>query len=112
MTRAASLVGAGILGAGVAAAALCAVQFVMGGASDDEAPIIVKNGSTTIETFDGTWTDDQGARWKNVTNKTHRNELWVRVDFTDGTTSCKASGHPVRIDYSQAGFQAIIHFAN
>ena len=111
MSRAASLVAVGVLGATVGVAAIWAVQFIKG-ASEDEAPIIVKNGSTTIETFDGKWGDDQGANWRNDTNKTHNNELWVRVDFTDGTSSCKAAGHPVRIDYSQAGFQATFNFAN
>jgi len=111
MSRTASLVAVGVLGVTIGAAAILAVQFIKG-ASEDEAPIIVKNGSTTIETFDGKWADDQGARWRNDTLKTHGNELWVRVDFTDGTSSCKASGHPVMIDYSQPGFQAIFNFAN
>lgn len=76
--------------------------------SQDEGPIIVGNGSMTIDT-DGQWEDDGGA-WKNVTGKDNKNELWVRVDLTDGTT-CKGSGHPVHVEYSAGGFKATFNVA-
>ena len=54
--------------------------------AEDEGPIIVKNGSMTIDTdgANAAWRDDGGA-WSNETGKDHRGDLWVRVDLTDGT---------------------------
>ena len=77
-------------------------------ASEDEAPIIVKNGSMTIDTA-GEWQDDGGA-WSNETGKDHRGDLWVRVNLTDGTT-CKGTGRPVHVEYSVGGFKAIFNVA-
>jgi hypothetical protein len=79
--------------------------------AEDEGPIIVKNGSMTIDT-DGTnaaWQDDGGA-WSNETGKDHRGDLWVRVDLTDGTM-CRPTnpGHPVQIEYSISGFRPIFN---
>lgn len=76
--------------------------------SEDEAPIIVKNGSMTIETG-GEWQED-GGTWSHESGKGHQNNLWVRVDLTNGAT-CKGTGHPVRVDYSIQGFQAIFTVA-
>jgi hypothetical protein len=76
--------------------------------ADEEAPIRVKNGSMTIDTEDGTWQADGGA-WSNETvKKEHKGELWVRVNLTSGTT-CKGSGHPVQIEYSDVGFKAMFN---
>jgi hypothetical protein len=81
------------------------------GKAEDEGPIIVKNGSMTIETDDpnAAW-QDEGGVWSNETGKDHRRNLWVRVDLTDGTM-CRATGpgHPVQIEYSIAGFQPIFN---
>jgi hypothetical protein len=76
--------------------------------SQDEGPIIVQNGSMTIDTKGGEWQKTTGA-WKNVTGKDNKGELWVRVDLTGGT--CKGSGHPVQVEYSVNGFKAIFDIA-
>jgi hypothetical protein len=95
------------IGAAVAVVAVAVVVVVLiVTSSDDEAPIRVRNGSMTIDT-DGTWQADGGA-WSNETGKDHHNDLWVRVNLTNGTT-CKGSGHPVHIEYSVNGFNAIFN---
>ncbi len=73
--------------------------------SEDEGPIIVKNGSITIET-DGEWREDGGS-WSNEPGKGkgHRGDLWVRVNLTNDNP-CRGSGRPVHIEYSAGGFQA------
>lgn len=81
-----------------------------GFSNDDEAPIIVRNGSMHIETTDGTWTAE-GSDWSNGTpsNKVHRNDLWVAVVSTTGAKCiAPAPGHPVIIRYSDPAVQA--HF--
>jgi hypothetical protein len=83
------------------------IIFLLVTASEDEAPIIVKNGSMTIEIEDGAWQEDGGA-WSYESGKDHKGELWVRVDLTSGGP-CKGTGHPVRVDYSEQGFQAIFN---
>jgi len=98
-----------VVGAAVVAIVVAGViiwKIIKG--SEDEGPIIVKNGSMTIDT-DGVWQDDGGA-WSNETGKEHRNELWVRVNLTNGTT-CPGSGHPVHVEYSEGGFKAIFNMA-
>jgi hypothetical protein len=93
---------------GLTVAALAVAAYVISKKlSDDEAPIIVKNGSMTVDTVDGRWEEDGGS-WRNETGKQHGNELWVKVVLTNSTT-CRGSGHPVVIDYSAAGFQAIFN---
>ena len=94
-----------VIAAAVVVVAVAVVIFIVT-SSDDEAPIRVKNGSMTIET-DGTWQEEAG-NWSNETDKDHHNELWVRVDLTDGT-KCKGNGHPVQVEYSAAGFKAIFN---
>ena len=94
-----------VIAAAVVVVAVAIVIFIVT-SSDDEAPIRVKNGSMTIDT-DGTW-QEEGGGWSNETGKDHHNELWVRVDLTDGNT-CKGNGHPVHIEYSVAGFKAILN---
>lgn len=78
--------------------------------NDDEAPIIVRNGSMHIETTDGNWTQE-GSDWSNETpaGKVHDNDLWVAVVSTTGSKcTAPAPGHPVIIRYSAPGVQA--HF--
>ena len=41
--------------AAIVVVGLLAILWIRGGASEDEAPIIVKNGSIEIETVDGQW---------------------------------------------------------
>src|SRR5262245_23520335 len=73
--------------------------------SDEEAPIIVRNGSIEIETLDGTWTAGTDE-WTNETvGKGSANELWVKVTSSTGT--CRGSGKPVHIRYSQPGVQVM-----
>jgi hypothetical protein len=75
-------------------------------ASDEEAPIVVKNGSIDIETQDGEW-NDGGADWINQTSgKINGGELWVKVTSSTGT--CRAQGKPVQIQYSQPGVQVTL----
>jgi hypothetical protein len=77
--------------------------------SQDEGPIIVQNGSMTVDTDkDAEWQDDgggAGGAWKNETGKDHGGDLWVWVYLNDGTT-CSGHGTPVQINYSAGGFKA------
>lgn len=90
-----------ILVAVTMAAILAAVALVVWQrirASEDEGPIIVKNGSINIETLDGEWADG-GSDWINQTSgRINSSELWVKVTSSTGT--CRASGKPVHIQYS------------
>ncbi|MDP9323324.1 MAG: hypothetical protein M3P13_06785 [Acidobacteriota bacterium] len=76
-----------------------------GGASSDEAPIIVKNGSIEIETVDGQWRDGDDA-WVNETAGKHNDkELWVKVTSSTGT--CRGVGQPIRVQYSKSNDRAV-----
>ena len=97
-----------IVTAAVVAVVVGAVIILIVMGSEDEAPIIVKNGSMTIDTA-GEWQDDGGA-WTNETGKDHKGDLWVRVNLTGGTT-CKGTGRPVHVEYSAGGFKAIFNVA-
>ena len=97
-----------IITTAVVVVAAAVIIWIVTSASEDEAPIIVKNGSMTIDT-DGTWQADGGV-WSNETGKHNDNDLWVRVNLTNKTT-CKGSGHPVHIEYSVNGFNAIFNVA-
>lgn len=71
--------------------------------AQEEAPIIVRNGSINIETQDGQW-NDGGNEWINQTSGTvNSGDLWVKVTSSTGT--CRASGKPVHIQYSVPGNQ-------
>jgi hypothetical protein len=73
--------------------------------SDEEAPIIVKNGSIEIETLDGEWKDGN-TEWINQTTGTlNANDLWVKVTSSTGT--CRAAGKPVHIQYSQPNVHVV-----
>jgi hypothetical protein len=73
--------------------------------SDDEAPIRVKNGSIEIQTIDGEWKDGN-SEWINQTSGVvNSNDLWVKVTSSTGT--CRASGKPVHILYSQPNVHVI-----
>lgn len=79
--------------------------------SDDEAPIIVKNGSMDFElpsAHAGEWQDNNNAAWsyESPSDKVHKNDFWVRVDLKGGGT-CTGKGHVVMIDYSATSFRAI-----
>jgi hypothetical protein len=72
-------------------------------AADEEAPIIVRNGSIDIETMDGEW-QDGGNDWINETSgKINGGDLWVKVTSSTGT--CRAVGKPVHIQYRVPGNQ-------
>jgi len=72
--------------------------------SQDEAPIIVQNGSIDIQTIDGQWTDGN-SEWINQTSGTvNANQLWVKVTSSTGT--CRANGKPVRVQYSDPSVHA------
>jgi hypothetical protein len=108
--------------AGVAAVSISAVLLLLGLfdigplqffklRDDDEAPIIVRNGSLDliIQTArDGKWVDNHNATWSYETpaGKVHDNDFWVRADLT-GNTHCHGQGHVVQIDYSLTSFHAI-----
>jgi len=73
--------------------------------SQDEGPIIVQNGSIDIQTLDGEW-QDGNTDWINQTSGTiNSNELWVKVTSSTGT--CRASGKPVHIQYSDPSVHVI-----
>jgi hypothetical protein len=92
------------LGLGLVAL-VTATTCTKGFRSQDEGPIIVQNGSMTIDTVtDAEWKED-GGNWSNETGKDHQGDLWVRVEFTDGTI-CSNHGWPLQIDYSAGGFGA------
>jgi hypothetical protein len=74
---------------------------------EDEGPIIVKNGSMTVDTDDpkAKWTEENGQdQWSNETGKEHHNDLWVLVVLNDNTKCGPLQGKPVQIDYSDASF--------
>jgi hypothetical protein len=72
--------------------------------SQDEGPIIVGNGSIEIQASDGEWKDGN-SEWINQTSGTiNANELWVKVTSSTGT--CRASGKPVRVQYSDPNVHA------
>jgi hypothetical protein len=73
--------------------------------SQDEGPIIVQNGSIDIQTIDGEWKDGN-SEWINQTSGTvNSNQLWVKVTSSTGT--CRASGKPVQVQYSEPSVHAI-----
>ena len=99
------LIGAGIV---VVAPSAVAAFWLLG--ADEEAPIIVKNGSMTVETASPAEWADSGGQWTHDSKKTHGGELWVKILVTNGPP-CTGSGHPVHVDFSQAGFQANFNVA-
>jgi hypothetical protein len=73
--------------------------------SQDEGPIIVGNGSIEIQATDGEWKDGN-SEWINQTSGTvNANQLWVKVTSSTGT--CRASGKPVHVQYSEPSVHAI-----
>lgn len=71
--------------------------------SEDEGPIIVKNGSIEIETIDGEWKDGGSDWFKDSPGRFNGGDLWVKVTSSTGT--CRANGKPVHIQYSVPGNQ-------
>jgi hypothetical protein len=71
--------------------------------SEDEGPIIVKNGSIEIETIDGEWKDGGNDWFKDSPGRVNGGDLWVKVTSSTGT--CRANGKPVHIQYSVPGNQ-------
>jgi len=91
--------------AAIVVVGLLAILWIRGGASEDEAPIIVKNGSIEIETVDGQWRDGDDA-WVNETAGKHNDkELWVKVTSSTGT--CRGVGQPIRVQYSKSNDRAV-----
>jgi hypothetical protein len=85
--------------AAIIVVALVAIVWQRIRSSEDEAPIIVKNGSIEIQTQDGEWKDGN-TEWINQTSgAVNSNDLWVKVTSSTGT--CRASGKPVHIQYSE-----------
>jgi hypothetical protein len=74
--------------------------------SDDEPPIIVKNGSMHVIT-QAEWKAN-GTTWSNETapNEVNQGQFWVLVLLKDGTR-CKETGPTVMIDYSVSSFHAV-----
>ena len=72
-------------------------------ASEDEGPIIVKNGSIEIETIDGEWKDGGSDWFKDSPGRINGGDLWVKVTSSTGT--CRAMGKPVHVQYSVPGNQ-------
>ena len=73
--------------------------------SEDEGPIIVKNGSIEIETVGGEWKDGNSEWINQTTGAMNANDLWVKVTSSTGT--CRASGKPVHIQYSQPSVHVV-----
>jgi hypothetical protein len=76
-----------------------------GGASEDEAPIVVKNGSIEIETVDGQWKAGDDVWVNETTGKHNDKELWVKVTSSTGT--CRGVGQPIRVQYSKQNVRAV-----
>jgi hypothetical protein len=97
--------------AGVAAIVVLALALKKVLADDDEAPIIVRNGSMDFviqDANDGKWDNNGNASWSYETapNKIHNSRFWVRADLSGGV-HCYGDGNVVHFDYSQPGFQAV-----
>ena len=95
-----------IIGGIVVVVVVAAVIYYLTKAADEEAPIIVKNGSMYID-IDPTATWGEAGDWVHQpASGTHSGELYVKVVLKTGTPpSCLGSGHPVRVDYNP-GFNA------
>ena len=91
--------------AAVVVVGLLAFLWMKGGPSDDEGPIIVKNGSIEIETVDGQWKDDEDAWVNETTGKHNHKDLWVKVTSSTGT--CRGVGQPIRVQYSKSNDRAV-----
>jgi len=89
-------------------AGISAAACVKGLRSQDEAPIIVQNGSMTIDTAnDAKWGGEDANQWSNETGKSHRGDLWVWVYFKGVTApACSGQGTPVEIYYTPGSFKA------
>jgi hypothetical protein len=91
--------------AAVVVVGLLLLLWMKGGSKEDEAPIIVRNGSIEIETADGEWKNGDDA-WVNETAGKHNDkELWVKVTSSTGT--CRGMGQPIRIQYSKSNDRAV-----
>jgi hypothetical protein len=84
---------------------LLVLLWMKSGSSEDEAPIIVKNGSIEIETSDGQWKDGDDAWVNETTGKHNDKELWVKVTSSTGT--CRGVGQPIRVQYSKSNDRAV-----
>lgn len=82
--------------------------------AEDEGPIIVKNGSMTIDSADNTgkWNDDGGGSYSHDTDNNAEGHLWVLVRYknssfcpANGGQPAPAQGDKVDIDYSNANFK-------
>jgi hypothetical protein len=91
--------------AAVIVVAVVAIVWLRIRSSEDEAPIIVKNGSIEIETADGEWKDGNDAWINQTSGKINSGELWVKVTSSTGT--CRAVGKPVQVEYSQPNVRAV-----
>lgn len=86
-----------------------AASCIKGFRSQDEGPIIVGNGSMTIDTAnDAKWGGDNAHdQWSNETGKHHGGDLWVWVYFKgDKAPACSGQGTPVEIYYTPGSFKA------
>lgn len=90
-----------LLGLAVAAAVGYLMYRRLFRIANDEAPIIVKNGSMTAEVKRGTWVDEN-THWRHQSDNTNGNTLWVQIERT--TDSCPiVEGARVQIEHSQGG---------
>jgi len=89
----------------VVAVGLLALLWMKSGSSEDEAPIIIKNGSIEIETTDGEWKDGDDSWVNETTGKHNDKELWIKVTSSSGT--CRGVGQPIRIQYSLPNARAV-----
>ena len=91
--------------AAVVVVGLLALVWMKSGSAEDEAPIIVKNGSIEIETTDGAWRDGDDAWVNETTGKHNDKELWFKVTSSTGT--CRGVGQPIRVQYSKSNDRAV-----
>ena len=99
-----------VLGLAIAAIVGYVIYKRFSGFANDEAPIIVKNGSMTVEIRQGAWVNG-GTHWGHVTGNQSDDDLWVQIDLTSGPCPV-ISGNQVHIDYSGGGPQTTFHASN
>jgi hypothetical protein len=78
--------------------------------TDEEPPIIVKNGSMIV---DGEAWSDETAHWRHASGGSQNdNELWVLIRLKNGTTCGPAQGRPVHVEYHEPNGSTFIATIN
>jgi hypothetical protein len=99
------------IGAAIGAGVAILVSALIGPfAGDDEAPIIVKNGTMKMESGSGTFVAD-GNEYSHETRGDHKKDLWVKVFLTQAVETCTATEtrtNRLSIEYNNGAFTATL----